>query len=237
MVIDRELLSSLAVGFGVELDEQKLDLLDAYAEMMLHTNESMNLTAIKDARGVTVKHFADSISLLGAVNPPQGAKVIDIGTGAGFPGIPLLICRPDLDLTLLDSTRKKLDFIDESAAKLNLPVKTLHLRAEEAGKSALHREKYDLVVSRAVASLEVLSEYCLPLVKIGGVFAAMKGANWQMEAQQAQSAIKLLGGEKLHEKSFSLADDGERCIIVIKKISQTLPKYPRASTIISKKPL
>ena len=168
---------------------------------------------------------------------PKGAKVLDVGTGAGFPGIPLLIMRPDLDLTMIDSTAKKLKYVENTVNELGLIATTLHTRAEEAGQSKEYREKFDFVCSRAVAALNVLCEYCLPFVRQNGLFIAMKGAKAQEEIDGAKAAIKLLGGKIIAEKSFSLSDGGERTLVVIKKISQIPPKYPRPSAQIAKKPL
>lgn len=237
MAIDRELLCDVTASLGIDVPSSALELFDSYAALLLETNEKMNLTAITDLRGVTLKHFADSVSLLCACELPQGAALLDVGTGAGFPGIPLLCCRPDLRVTLLDSTRKKLDFIAASAAAIGLTPQTLHMRAEEAGRAAQLREQFDVVVSRAVASLNVLCEYCLPFVKVGGCLAAMKGARADEEIEQAKAAITALGGKLESIKTFNLADEGERSIIIIRKVSQTAPKYPRASGVIAKKPL
>lgn len=237
MAIDRDLLSGVTASLGIEVPDSAPELFDSYAARLLETNEKMNLTAITDRRGVTLKHFADSVSLLCACELPQGAAVLDVGTGAGFPGIPLLCCRPDLKVTLLDSTRKKLDFIAKTAQEIGLAPQTLHMRAEEAGRQEQYRERFDAVVSRAVASLNVLCEYCLPFVRVGGCLAAMKGARADEEIEQARSAITSLGGRLESVKTFKLADEGERSIVIIRKVSQTAPKYPRASGIIAKKPL
>ena len=237
MTVNLEKLKTLADGFGVELSDEKLALFENYAGKLVEKNKVMNLTAITDPDGIAVKHFADSLSVFSIINPDNGAKVIDVGTGAGFPSVPMLIARPDLKLTMLDSTAKKRAFIAESLEDMGIDATTLHSRAEEAGQSKSYRESFDFCVSRAVASLNVLAEYCLPFVKVGGTFVAMKGAKAQEEIDAAAAAIKLLGGEITGVKSFSLADDGERNLVFIKKISQTPTKYPRVSAQISKKPL
>lgn len=237
MTVNLEKLKTLADSFGVELSDEKLTLFENYAEKLVEKNKVMNLTAITDPDGIAVKHFADSLSVFSIINPDSGAKVIDVGTGAGFPSVPMLIARPDLKLTMLDSTGKKLAFIAESLENMGINAATLHARAEEAGRSKAYRESFDFCVSRAVASLNVLAEYCLPFVKVGGTFVAMKGAKAQDEIDAATAAIRLLGGEITEVKSFSLADDGERNLVFIKKISQTPTKYPRVSAQISKKPL
>lgn len=231
------LLISDAERLGISLTDEQLSRFETLSDLLVEQNKTMNLTAITDPDGIAVKHFADSISVLTAAELPQGSKVLDVGTGAGFPGIPLLIMRPDLDLTMIDSTAKKLKYVENTVNELGLMATTLHTRAEEAGQSKEYREKFDFVCSRAVAALNVLCEYCLPFVKQNGLFIAMKGAKAQEEIDGAKSAIKLLGGKIIAEKSFSLSDGGERTLVVIKKISQIPPKYPRPSAQIVKKPL
>lgn len=236
MSIDKALLIKTAGELGIEISDGKCGKFEEYANLLLKTNESMNLTAITDEKGVTLKHFADSVSVL-ACDIKQGAKVLDVGTGAGFPGVPLAIMRPDLSITLLDSTRKKLDFIRNSCEELGIPVTVLHQRAEEAGRAKGQRESYDYVVSRAVASLNTLCEFCLPLVKTGGALIAMKGAKAAEELAEAANAIAVLGGKTEEIKTFELADEGERSLVIIRKEKPTSPKYPRASGAIAKKPL
>lgn len=231
------LLISDAERLGITLTDEQISRFDTLSELLVEQNKTMNLTAITDPDGIAVKHFADSISVLTAAEIPNGARVLDVGTGAGFPGIPLLIMRPDLDLTMIDSTAKKLKYVENTVNELGLIAATLHTRAEEAGQSKEYREKFDFVCSRAVAALNVLCEYCLPFVKQNGLFIAMKGAKAQEEIDGAKAAIKLLGGKIIAEKSFSLSDGGERTLVVIKKISQIPPKYPRPSAQIAKKPL
>lgn len=236
-MFNTSLLISDAEKLGISLTDEQLKRFDTLSELLVEQNKTMNLTAITDPDGIAVKHFADSISVLTACDIAQGARVMDIGTGAGFPGIPLLIMRPDIDLTMVDSTAKKLKYVQSTVDSLGLIATTLHTRAEEAGQSKEYRERFDIVCSRAVAALNVLCEYCLPFVKVGGIFVAMKGAKAQEEIADAKAAIKLLGGKIVDEKSFSLSDGGERTLVVIKKISQIPPKYPRPSAQIAKKPL
>ncbi len=236
MLINKDLLKSNAATLGVELGDEALAKFDMLAEALIEQNKTMNLTAITDPDEVVIKHFADSVSLFSAVNPEEGAKILDLGTGAGFPGIPLLITRPDIRLTMVDSTAKKLRYVADTVEKLGLEAETLHARAEEAGKNSDYREQYDVVCSRAVAALNVLSEYCLPFVKVGGVFVAMKSAKAEEEIVDAKKAIGILGGKIIDKKTFTLSDGGERTLILIKKISQTPAKYPRVSAQISKKP-
>ena len=231
------LLKEDAAKLGIEISDDKLELFSKLAYLLVEQNKTMNLTAITDPDGIAVKHFADSVSALSAYDFPQGAKVLDVGTGAGFPSIPLLIARPDLNMTMIDSTAKKLKYVASTVEELGLVAEVLHTRAEEAGQNKEYRESFDIVCSRAVAALNVLCEYCLPFVKVGGVFLAMKGAKAQEEIADAKNAIKTLGGQIVDEKSFTLSDGGERTIVVIKKISHVPPKYPRVSAQIAKKPL
>lgn len=236
-MFNTSLLISDAERLGIALTDEQLSRFDALSDLLVEQNKTMNLTAITDPDGIATKHFADSISVLAAAEIPSGARVLDVGTGAGFPGIPLLIMRPDIDLTMIDSTAKKLKYVENTVNELGLIATTLHTRAEEAGQSKEYREKFDFVFSRAVAALNVLCEYCLPFVKQNGLFIAMKGAKAQEEVDAAKAAIKTLGGKIIAEKTFSLADGGERTLVVIKKISQIPPKYPRPSAQIAKKPL
>ena len=231
------LLVSDAKKLGITLTDEQLSLFEKLSELLVEQNKTMNLTAITDPDGIAVKHFADSISALSAYDFAENAKVLDVGTGAGFPSIPLLIARPDLEMTMIDSTAKKLRYVASTVETLGLSAQVLHTRAEEAGQSKEYRERFDIVCSRAVAALNVLCEYCLPFVKVGGVFLAMKAAKVQEEIADAKNAIKTLGGKIVAEKSFTLSDGGERTIVVIKKISQVPPKYPRVSAQIAKKPL
>ena len=236
-MIDFELLRSAAAEYGVELDRTALERFDIYASNLVEKSRVMNLTAIKEPDEIVIKHFVDSLTLFFAVGIGNGAKVLDVGTGAGFPGAALLIARPDISLTMLDSTEKKLEFISQTLEKAGLSASLVHARAEEAGQDAQYREKFDVVTARAVARMRELSEYCLPFVKKGGIFAAMKGDVSEEETDEAEYAIKLLGGEIQRIKRFELHDAGRRTIIIIKKISHTPTAYPRASAKIAKSPL
>ena len=236
-MINREQLYFLSRNYGAELDEIALDRFDKYAEILTEWNSFMNLTAITQPDEIIKKHFIDSLSVLTAVSIPEGASLIDVGTGAGFPGIPLLIARNDLKVTLLDSTNKRLDFIRAVLENIGLEAKVVHMRAEEAGKNPDFREKYDFATARAVANLRDLSEYCLPFVKRGGYFLSMKGSKAEEEIPTAKKAIHILGGEIEDKISFDIGEVGERMIVKIKKISQTPTKYPRASAKIAKFPI
>lgn len=236
-MISKDFLKLKAAEIGIELSSESLDRFDKYAEMLVETNKTLNLTAITEPDEIVTKHFCDCLSLLKEVEIPQGAKLIDVGTGAGFPGVVLLIARPDLKITLMDSTNKRLVFVQSVVDALGLNANVVHSRAEEAGKNPAFREKYDFVTARAVANMQTLSEYCLPFLKVGGLFAAMKGAKASDELSVAKGAIKILGGQVHSAKEFNLFDCGERSILCVKKISQTPSKYPRPSAQIAKKPL
>jgi len=223
--------------FGLEPDQKAIERINLYGNLLLEWNEKINLTAITEPEEVVVKHFYDCLLFLKNVDLPTGASVIDVGTGAGFPGIVLKIARPDIKLTLLDSLNKRINFLNEVLKALNLEAETIHARAEEGGQNKLLREKFDFATARAVARLNVLSEYCMPFVKVGGHFVALKGPAAKQEAEEAQKAISLLGGEKPKIICENLTEDEQRCFCIIKKISQTPTKYPRNSAKISKQPL
>lgn len=237
MFISKDLLLSGAAEYGVTLSDEAVERFDIYARLLVERNKVMNLTAITESDEIVKKHFVDSLSLLSVADIPENAKVIDVGTGAGFPGIPLMIARPDLRMTLLDSTRKRLGFIEEVSRETSLEPELLNSRAEDAGKNENYRERYDLATARAVSNLRDLSEYCLPFVKKGGVFAPMKSAKAEEEIAQAKKAIHVLGGRIEKKVSFDIGDVGSRTVIIIKKISQTPTKYPRPSAKMAKFPI
>lgn len=236
-MLDRELLNITIEKFGLEVSDDAFFRLDKYAEMLVETNKSFNLTAITDVEGVTVKHFADCLSIFGFADIPDNSTLIDVGTGAGFPGLVIKLFRPDVNVTFLDSTKKKLGFIESVLNETEMTGETVHMRAEEAAVLPKYREKFDFATARAVAALPVLSEYCLPFVKTGGKFISMKSADITEEIQAANSAIRILGGETESDNLFSLVENVPRRIIVVKKKSQTLTKYPRKTAQIAKKPL
>ncbi len=234
--MQKDLPSSYLKKYGAELSAETFDMLDRFAELLSQWNKKFNLTAITEPEAVAQKHLLDSLSIFEYIDFPQGASVIDVGCGAGFPSLPMLIARKDLNMTFLDSTRKKLVFIEAVLEELGLNGTTLHLRAEEAAKKE-YRESFDFAVARAVAPLRTLCEYTLPFVKHGGYFAAMKGKEAEAELREAENALNLLGGKKEDVFSFSLPDGSLRSIILIKKVSHISSKYPRASSVILKKPL
>lgn len=235
--IFKELLKEKAEMFHVKLDETALERFDIYGKLLIEWNEKINLTAITDPEGVTIKHFLDSITIFSYVDIPEGAKVIDVGTGAGFPGLAMLIARPDLDITLMDSTKKRLMVIENILEHIGLKANVVHSRAEEAGQNKNFREKYDFSTARAVTNLRDLAEYCLPFVKVGGSFIPMKSAKAQEEIAEGKKAIHVLGGQIIRQDTFNLLDCGERTIINVKKISSTPAKYPRPSAKIAKNPI
>ena len=236
-VIDTAQLKAYADGIGVALEEGMLGQFDRYAEILLDWNSRMNLTAITKPEEMVVKHFVDSLTLLTVLKVPQGAKGIDVGTGAGFPGVPVKIARPDVQLTLLDSLNKRVNFLQALSQALGQENLCLHARAEEAGRKDGMREQYDFATARAVAHLRELSEYCLPFVRAGGYFAAMKSGQAEQELEEAKAAIRLLGGKVEQVEKMQLPDGSGRSIILIKKISQISSKYPRPSAKIAKFPL
>lgn len=233
-----EKIADRCAGFGVEIDGNITERLNLYGNLLLEWNEKMNLTAITAPEDVLYKHFYDCILFLKAVTPKNGAEIIDVGTGAGFPGMVLKIVRPDINVTLLDSLNKRLVFLNEVIAELGLSgISTVHMRAEDAGKAAAHREKYDIACARAVAALPALMEYCLPLVKKGGCFVAMKGASAEEEMNRSLSAAHLLGADKPTIICETLTGNEQRAFVISKKISQTPTRYPRKPAEILKKPL
>lgn len=235
--ISLDLLKTKAGEYGISLDEKALDRFDKYARLLVEWNEKINLTAITEPDEIVIKHFVDCLTVFTAVDIPEGASVIDVGTGAGFPGMVMLIARPDLKMTLIDSTNKKLNVIRDILEKIELSADVVHIRAEQAGQDKNFREKYDFATARAVSNLRDLSEYCLPFVKVGGTFISMKSAKADEEIAEGKGAIKILGGNIKAKKTFDLAESGERTIILIEKISSTPSKYPRPSAKIAKFPL
>lgn len=227
-------IAPLCEEFGILLDNTRLCRLNRYGNLLLEWNEKMNLTAIREPQEVLYKHFYDCLLFFKHIKIPQNARLIDVGTGAGFPGMVLKIARPDIELTLLDGLSKRLTFLNAVLDDLGLTAHTVHLRAEDGGKNPLYREQYDIACARAVAALPILSEYCIPFVKVGGCFVAMKGASAAEEAEAALGAYKLLGCEKPTIICENLRENEARAFIVAKKISQTPPKYPRMGGKIAK---
>ena len=238
-----ELFARVAEPFGVEVTPELTEKLDIYARLLVEWNQKMNLTAITDPAGIAVKHFADSLTAAPLL--PEGAfSLIDVGTGAGFPGVPLALYRPDCRLTLLDSLNKRLTFLDAVCRETGLAATLIHARAEEGGRDPKLREKYDLACARAVANLPVLAEYCLPFVKVGGRFIALKGPDADRERAEASRSIGVLGGKIADVTALTLPKEPvegiepmERRLVVVNKVKSTPPAYPRHGSKIAKKPL
>ena len=229
-------LERLAKEINISLNEKMLEKFFCYKEMLKEWNEKINLTAIVEDKEIIIKHFIDSLTIEKYID--NNISLIDIGTGAGFPGIPLKIAKESINLTLMDSLNKRLIFLDEVCKKLELRnVKTVHGRAEDIGKDSKYREKYDIATARAVANMAVLLEYCLPFVKVGGVFICMKGNNIE-EIEESENALEKLGGkiEKI-EKIYLPGTDIERNIIIVRKIKNTPKEYPRKAGVPSKNPI
>ena len=234
-MIDKNRLQAKCSTWNIPLTGAQLDLLDRYAELLVSYNEKVNLTAITSPEGIEDRHFADS--LLFAAQPEVSGRVVDVGTGAGFPGIVAKIYKPDLELTLMEPTGKRVDFLRYACAELGLTgVEFAKERAEEAARK-IWREQFDVASARAVAALPVLCEYCLPLVKVGGNFLAMKGSSGEEELAAARGAIKKLGGEYKETRTLHLPGGDTRTLILCKKISQTPTAYPRNGGKIAKSPL
>ncbi len=238
-MIFRDALVQAASEYSLLLTEEQIASFTQYFEMLVEWNEKMNLTAITDPTEVAVKHMIDSLSCYDEDIFKKGAKIIDVGTGAGFPGLPLKIFRSDLKLTLFDSLNKRILFLKEVAHELGITdIEFIHSRAEDGGRNKQHREQYDIVVSRAVARLSVLSELCLPFVAVGGFFIALKGSQYSQEIKESTSALRLLGGEIAKIENVKLPGlDDVRAVVYIKKIKKTLPTYPRRPGVAEKNPL
>ncbi len=218
----------------IKLSEKQAEKLKSFENLLIEWNKKFNLTSITSSEDIEIKHFEDS--LMGEGLFPLNKKVVEVGSGGGFPSIPLIIKRDDLDFTLIESTGKKCEFLTKAVEKLELKAKIINKRAEDVGKSEL-RESFDIVTARAVASLNTLSEYCLPLIKVGGLFIAYKSVNNE-ELKNAEKAIKILGGEIVESYNYSLSNGlGERVIYVIKKVSNTPSIYPRGNGKERSKPL
>lgn len=237
----REEMKEALIGIGLDPDEEKIRLFQKFYEMLIETNKQMNLTAITKPKEVVYKHFIDSLSLEKAYGSiaDQNYRVLDIGTGAGFPSIPLAIFYPGLEITALDSLNKRIKFIYSVKDELGLEnLHLLHARAEDLAREKNYRESFDLVLSRAVANLSTLSEYCIPFLKQGGAFIPYKSNKSEEELKKAKKAINILGGEIEKEYSFRLSfEETERRLIIIRKTKKTSDKYPRKAGIPAKEPL
>ena len=233
----KKLLKEQCSNLNIEIDEKKREQFYNYMQILVKWNENINLTAITEPKEVLQKHFIDSLTILPYIE--ENKTIIDVGTGAGFPGIPVKIAKESTNVVLLDALNKRLNFLNEVINDLELKnIETIHARAEEAGKNKKLRENFDIAVSRAVAPLNILVEYLLPLVKIGGKCICMKGSNIEEELKNSKKAISILGGEIEKVDEFVLPDsDIKRSVIVIKKIKETPSKYPRKPGTPAKEPL
>ena len=239
MAYDLTILEEGCQELGITLDEvQKQQFTDFY-EYLVEKNKVMNLTGITEFQEVLVKHFLDSLACVKAVDMSKVNRIMDIGTGAGFPGVPLKIAFPHLEACLLDSLKKRVNFLEETFQLLKLEnITAIHGRAEEFAKNKAYRETYDLCVSRAVSNLATLSEYCLPYVKTGGFFISYKSGTVQEEVEQAQKAVKILGGRIQDVVYFQLPDSEiQRSLVVIEKVKATPGRYPRKAGTPLKEPL
>lgn len=233
-----EILKKHAPEYAVDISDDLANKLEIYAEQLREWNEKINLTAILDDEGIAIKHFLDCLLVTKTADFKSGMSVIDVGTGAGFPGLVIAAAYPEINVTLLDSTGKKLKAVEDIANKMCVKnVKIVHARAEDMGKNPEFREKFDFATARAVAQLRVLLEYTLPFVKKGGNFLSLKAAIAEEEIDGANHSLQVLGGKIEDVNTFNLPDGDKRVIINVKKISQISPKYPRPSAQIAKKPL
>ena len=230
-----EILKKWCSDNCIDISPEQIAGFEKYAALLKEWNNKMNLTAITDDEGIAVKHFIDSITILKCCDIK--GSVIDIGTGAGFPGVPLKIMRPEIKLTLLDSLNKRLIFLEEVCRELGIEAELIHSRAEDGAIREDLRESFDYAVSRAVANLPALCEYCLPYVKVGGSFISMKGPDGENELDDAENALALLGGGLQKIEKLSLPDESQRTMIVIEKRKSTPEKYPRRGQKINKNPL
>lgn len=220
--------------FGLSLDSGLYEKLNIYADFLVSYNENVNLTAITEPGEILKKHFIDSILLLKYAEIPENSSIIDVGTGAGFPSVPVKLYRPDIKITVLDSLNKRVTFLRELCGRLDIEAEFIHGRAEDISKMPEYREKFDRSCARAVAGMPLLSELCIPFVRVGGAFLAMKGPNEDISL--GENAVSILGGEITKILEYELYDEHRR-IAEVRKISHTPPKYPRNSSQIKKKTL
>jgi 16S rRNA (guanine527-N7)-methyltransferase len=234
-----DLMAKAAEDVGLELTTDQYDQFITYMRLLQEWNEKINLTAILEDEEIIKKHFIDSIKAFKREEFKQNVNVIDVGTGAGFPGIPIAIMNPNINVTLLDSLNKRIKFLDIVINKLGLKnIKTIHSRAEDGARNKNLRERFDIATSRAVANMSVLSEYCLPYVKIGGKFIALKGPAVEQEIEESNVAIKTLGGELEQICEIKIEDtDLRHNLVVVKKIKECSKTYPRKAGTISKNPI
>ena len=235
----KEELTKAAAEYGISLNDTQMEQYNRYFELLVEWNEKINLTAITEPKEVAIKHMIDSITAYDEKLFKDGTTVIDVGTGAGFPGLPLKIFCPEIKLTLMDSLNKRIKFLQTVVEELGLKdVECVHARAEEGARNKKYRESFDIAVSRAVARLPILCEYCLPFVKKGGHFIALKGMQYHDEADEAAKAIKVMGGSKTEIRPVKLPElDDKRAVITITKTMPTPKAYPRKAGTPTKNPI
>ena len=233
----KELMKEKLKELNIDLLDVQLEQFYNYMNILIEWNKFMNLTGITEPEEVITKHFIDSLTVLDKID--KNASVIDVGTGAGFPGIPIKIAFPETKVVLLDSLNKRIKFLNEVIEKLELKnIKTIHGRAEECGRNKIHRKKYDIAIARAVAPLNILLEYLMPFTKVNGKCLCMKGSNSEEEIEKSRNAIKVLGGEIVKTEDFYIpSTDMKRRIVQVNKIKETNNKYPRKAGTPSKEPL
>ena len=224
---------------GLTITEEQIEKFDKYYEMLIETNKVMNLTSITEYDEVIIKHFIDSLLVVNIFNINQSKKMIDVGTGAGFPGIPIKIMFPHLQITLLDSLNKRINFLQEVSKQVGIDnIEFIHGRAEDFGKLEEYREKYDIATARAVAGLPILMEFCVPFVKVGGYFVCLKGPNANLELEESKAAMDVLGVEFIEKINIELPEsDLNHNILVFKKVKNTPDKYPRKAGKPAKSPI
>lgn len=237
MILEKSEFCEIFSSCGISITDDQYEKFSTYSKMLVEYNSRCNLTAILDPYGISIKHFLDSILPFQKLELCSKTKLIDIGTGAGFPAVPLKIMDSSINITLLDSLNKRVNFLESISDKLELQAKCIHGRAEELGRSVDYRERFDIATARAVASLPELCEYCMPFVRVAGLFVSLKGSNGLEEVSMASNAISQLGGKLVSAESYSLPNGDGRTVIVIKKISQTSTKYPRNKGQMTKKHL
>lgn len=237
--MDYQILEQKLGELGIKQDQNQLERFHKFYQLLIEWNKVMNLTGITEYEDVVEKHFVDSLSIIKAVDLSRIHTVIDVGTGAGFPGIPLKIAFPHLRVVLLDSLNKRIKFLDEVISQLGLTeIRTIHGRAEEYARKDEYREQFDLCVSRAVANLSTLSEYCLPYIQVGGIFVPYKSGEIDDEVEQSKKAVRILGGNIKEVMKFELpGTDIHRSFVLIHKEQHTQKKYPRKAGIPAKEPL
>lgn len=236
---NREILKKGLEDLGITASDKVLNDFKIYREILVDWNQKMNLTGIEDEKEVYIKHFLDSVSSVKNNYIRDGISIIDVGTGAGFPGLPLRICLENIELTLLDSLNKRINFLQEVSDSLELDnIEFIHGRAEDFGKLEEYREQYDVATARAVAGLPILMEFCVPFVKVGGHFICLKGPNANLELEESKAAMEVLGIELIEKIDIELPEtDLDHNILVFKKVRSTPEKYPRKAGKASKSPI